>query len=55
MLHTYLVVTTEGSLLVKAEFMLDAMMTALFSFDYPESVRVISVADVDSLPEVTRI
>lgn len=55
MLHTYLVVTTEGSYIVKAESPLSAATIALQYHDDPMSVRAISVQDTESLPEITKI
>ena len=51
MLRTFIVKTTDGTVIVKSDSdnMADVQQEALLAFDYPEFVRVVSIVDVDSI------
>lgn len=55
MLHTYIVKTTDGVVIVKSDSLdlCNVKQDALLMFEYPEYVRVISIADVESITENT--
>ena len=50
MIKTWIVITTEGIVVVKEESELDACQEAILQFENPESVRVLQAWDVDSMP-----
>jgi hypothetical protein len=50
MIKTWIVITTEGIVVVKEESESSACMEAILQFEYPESVRVLQAWDTEAMP-----